>query len=282
MVLPRVSITTAEIERFAREQGLPRQGLLDYISRMDELLIANLKLMKNLEMVTNIVLPPIRRLPLTEMKRQLESGQHIPYEVKEFDMTSARTDEEIMVEGDHLTVQTDGTLTGVTIRFNMPTASAVPMAYFNPFKEQFFKLYLTHTAQTGKTLYLAIGKAASMEAIAYTTLASLNQLVPIEKAKQHGVAELANTDILAADLSPTNVPCLFRTIVMLETAGVFSAILKSGAVSKTLKFNGGAALAASGAYMFDILVHSGDTVNFQTDIAGNVTIRCQEIVGGVQ
>jgi hypothetical protein len=110
----------------------------------------------------------------------------------------------------------------------------------------------------------------------------LAKFVPLAKASQHGVAETANTDILAADLSPTNTPCLFRTMVMLETSGIFSAILKSGAVSKTLKFNGGVALAASCAYIFDILVHSGDTVNFQTDTNGNVTLRVQEIVAGVQ
>ena len=108
------------------------------------------------------------------------------------------------------------------------------------------------------------------------------QFVPLDKANQHGVAELADTNILATNLSPTNTPCLFRTMVMLETAGVFSTILKSGAVNKTLKFNGGVALAASCAYMFDILVMSGDTVNFQTDTSGNVTLRCQEIVAGVQ
>jgi hypothetical protein len=110
----------------------------------------------------------------------------------------------------------------------------------------------------------------------------LAKLVPLAKASQHGVAETADTDILAADLSPTNTPCLFRTMVMLETSGVFSAILKNGGVNKTLKLNGGTALTASCAYVFDILVHSGDTVNFQTSVSGNVTLRVQEIVGGVQ
>jgi hypothetical protein len=111
---------------------------------------------------------------------------------------------------------------------------------------------------------------------------ALDKFVPLNKASQHGVAETANTDILASDLSPTNTPCLFRVMVMLETSGVFSAILKNGGVSKTLKLNAGVALVASCAYIFDILVHSGDTVNFQTDANGNVTLRVQEIVGGVQ
>ena len=112
--------------------------------------------------------------------------------------------------------------------------------------------------------------------------ATNENFVPLAVASQHGVAETANTDILASDITPTNTPCLFRVMVMLETTGVFSAILKSATVSKTLKFNAGNSLLANCAYIFDILVHSGDTVNFQTDTSGNVTIRTQEIVGGMQ
>lgn len=108
------------------------------------------------------------------------------------------------------------------------------------------------------------------------------QFTPIEKAAIHGTAETANTDILAADLSPTNTPCLFRAMVMLETEGVFSAILKRSAVSKKLACNNGDALLADCVYIFDILVHEDDTVNFQTSASGNVTMRVQEIVAGVQ
>ncbi len=179
MVMQKVSITENEIERFAREQGLPKQGLLDYMSRMDELLIANLKLMKSLEMVTNIMLPPVKRLPLSEMKQQLESGQYVPYEVKELDMTVARTDEPLVIEGDHLTAQVSSgaTLTGITIRFNMETASPVPMEFFNPWKQQFFKIFLTHTAQADKKLYLAIGREASSETQSFAITAELKNKV---------------------------------------------------------------------------------------------------------
>lgn len=121
---------------------------------------------------------------------------------------------------------------------------------------------------------------------ANTLLARLKDLltgiIPLEVAAQHGVAETADTDILGSDITPTNTPCLFRTMVMLETTGVFSAMLKNDGVTKQLKLNGAVALTADCAYMFDILVHSGDTVNFQTSASGNVTLRIQEIVGGVQ
>ena len=106
--------------------------------------------------------------------------------------------------------------------------------------------------------------------------------VPLAVASQHGVAETADTNILATSITPTNTPCLFRIMVVLETAGVFSAMLISATVSKQLKLNAGVALTANCAYIFDILVHTGDTVNFQTSVSGNVSLRCQEIVAGVQ
>ena len=134
------------------------------------------------------------------------------------------------------------------------------------------------TALTGRDISSDLAKLD----VALSTIASKALLTPLEVASQHGVAETANIDILPSDITPTNTPCLFRIMVMLETAGVFSAILKSGAVSKTLKLNAGNSLLADCAYEFDILVHNGDTVNFQTSVSGNVTLRCQEIAGGVQ
>lgn len=184
MSLKDIGVTVEEIEKFAREQGLPKQGLLDYMSRMDELLIANLKLMKNLELTTNLAIPRIKRLSLAEMKQQLESGQEVPYDIVGGDdgllMTVARDNEPVVIEGDYLTAQTDGTLDGVTIRFNMLQAPAVPIKYFNPWKQQFFVLYLTHTAQAGKRLYLAIGREASMETASFTISAELlNKVSPV-------------------------------------------------------------------------------------------------------
>ncbi len=143
-------------------EQIPKQRLLDYLSRVDELLILNTKAIKDLDVAIKLYLPH-RGLTLAELKRLLESGQLVPYRVMEFDMTAARTDEPVVVEGDRLNVQTDGTLDGVTIRFNMQSSDEVPVKYFNPWRQQFFKLFLTHTAQAGKTLYLAIGRMAIAE-----------------------------------------------------------------------------------------------------------------------
>jgi hypothetical protein len=112
--------------------------------------------------------------------------------------------------------------------------------------------------------------------------ARYEQFVPLDIANLHGSAETADTDILASDVTPTNTPSLIRTMVMLETSGVFSIMLKNGGTTKKLKCNGGTTLNADAVYMFDFLVASGDAYNFQTSASGNVTLRVQEIVGGVQ
>lgn len=109
------------------------------------------------------------------------------------------------------------------------------------------------------------------------------QFTPIEKASQHNVSVTADTDILALDLTPTNTPCLFRVMVSLNTAGVFSAMVTKSDSTQQLKLNSASNLAADAVYMFDVLVHSGDTVNFQHSADATLKVlRVQEIVGGVQ
>jgi hypothetical protein len=112
--------------------------------------------------------------------------------------------------------------------------------------------------------------------------AEYGQFEPIELAVLHGSAESADTDMLEKDVEPSHFPCLFRVMVMLETSGVFSIIITRDGTAKAVKANSGTALTADCGYTFDVLVHEGDSVNFQTDTAGDVTLRVQEIVGGVQ
>lgn len=108
-------------------------------------------------------------------------------------------------------------------------------------------------------------------------------LAPLEKANEHNTAEVADTDILAAALVPTNTPCLFRILVSFDTAGIFRATVTKGGDTQTVGFNSEANLVADALYMFDMLVHDGDTVNFQYSVnAQLLVLRVQEIVGGVQ
>ena len=109
------------------------------------------------------------------------------------------------------------------------------------------------------------------------------QFTPIEKAKEHNVSITADTDILSSDITPTNTPCLFRALVAFDTAGVFSAKITKSDDSQTTKFNEANNLVADAAYMFDLLVHEGDSINFQHSANATLKVlRVQEIVGGVQ
>ncbi|MBA7605667.1 hypothetical protein ES703_12801 [subsurface metagenome] len=109
------------------------------------------------------------------------------------------------------------------------------------------------------------------------------RVTPLEKAAEHNTAELATTDILAAALTPTNTPCLFRVMCAFDTAGVFTATITRGGNTQLVHFNGGANLTVDCLYIFDHLVHSGDTINYQYSVGAQLMVlRVQEIVAGVQ
>ena len=107
--------------------------------------------------------------------------------------------------------------------------------------------------------------------------------IPIPKASEHNTSETANTDILATALSPSFTPSLFRVMISVATAAKFSEKITKAAVAKTVAFNSGQDVIAGALYMFDHLVHEGDTINYQLD--GSVTLnvlRVQEIVAASQ
>jgi len=109
------------------------------------------------------------------------------------------------------------------------------------------------------------------------------QFTPIEKANSHNKSVTADTNILSADLTPNNTPCLFRVMVCLGTAGVFSAMVTKDDSQQQLKFNTAGNLVADSVYIFDVLVHSGDSVNFQHSADATLKVlRVQEIVSATQ
>lgn len=106
---------------------------------------------------------------------------------------------------------------------------------------------------------------------------------PLSRVIIQNTAELAGIDILPAALAPINVPCLFRIQVAFDTAGVFSARVTNAAVTVTTEFNHGVVLPANSLFMFDMLVHTGDTINFRYSIDTTMLVmRVQEIVAGTQ
>jgi hypothetical protein len=109
------------------------------------------------------------------------------------------------------------------------------------------------------------------------TITSITQLQPILKGLSFNTAELANTDIFATDLVPTNTPTTFRVYVWTDTAGVFSCMRTSGVVTVTENLNEGNQLIADSAYEFNITLTDSETINFQLDAAATMTIIVVEV-----
>lgn len=110
---------------------------------------------------------------------------------------------------------------------------------------------------------------------------------PTAKASVTNTAQVpANTDILftltGARLTPTNTPTTFRVMVAMSNAGTFSAVIYNGVnPAQVVNFNvvPGPVLVANGLYTFDMLVHAGDTVDFQYTATGGtiLVLRVQEL-----
>ncbi len=104
---------------------------------------------------------------------------------------------------------------------------------------------------------------------------------PIQKGIIFNTAVLAATDFFVADLAPTNTPTTFRIYIALDTGGVLSVQRTSAAVTIAEILNQNVALVASGAYMFDILVHEDDTINLQTTVGAQILYCMVFEVAGV-
>jgi len=69
-------------------------------------------------------------------------------------MTTARTNFEHKVDGDYLLAWTDGDATDVRFKLNAQSNDEIYMSRLNPIPGPFNIIYLTHSAQAGKTLTL--------------------------------------------------------------------------------------------------------------------------------
>lgn len=93
-------------------------------------------------------------------------GEGLPiYNVRSIPMDTALTDKEVELPGNSLTVSTDGSLSGVTIKFDSVVNDTIPLDRFKDFLfYPFSKIYVTFTAQAGKTLYLFVGRETLISA----------------------------------------------------------------------------------------------------------------------
>ncbi len=96
----------------------------------------------------------------------MERGEYKKYQELTFDLGTARTDEELDIRGDFVLVEyLDG---DASIKLDNSGHDAIDLTKIKQIKtspEMFEKIYITNTAQTGKTLKLIVGGAASFTAV---------------------------------------------------------------------------------------------------------------------
>lgn len=82
----------------------------------------------------------------------------------------------------------------------------------------------------------------------------------------------ADTNLLGANITPTNSPSYVRIYFVASITGVLSVMRKVGAVTIAEQLNSGAALTANAAYMFTVPWRTGDSINIQYSTTGGNTL----------
>jgi hypothetical protein len=102
---------------------------------------------------------------------------------------------------------------------------------------------------------------------------------PVDKANVHNTNVTGGDNFLGADLTADLPPALFRVQVAFTSAAKLQATIKKGGNAQAVYLNGNVNLAAGSLYIFDLLVHSGDSVNFKSDQTQSplMVLRVQEI-----
>jgi hypothetical protein len=114
--------------------------------------------------------------------------------------------------------------------------------------------------------------------VALSELKNLFKLVL--KGSLFNTSITANTNIFASDLAPANSPTTFRIYACFDTGGVLAVRRTKGTVTVSEQLNSGTALVANAAYMFDVIVESGETVNLQYSVdATALCIKVCEVEG---
>jgi hypothetical protein len=91
----------------------------------------------------------------------LRPQPHEDYGRLSIDLSTARTNEEIPIHGDYLAkIKYDGTATGCYFTIDHRHAAKIYPKEFKAMRRRYARIFLTNTAQAGKTLVLQINELA--------------------------------------------------------------------------------------------------------------------------
>jgi len=106
--------------------------------------------------------------------------------------------------------------------------------------------------------------------------------MPILKGSVLNTAILADTDIFDDDLTPTGSPTAFRIYAAFDTAGVLTVMRTSDGTTVSEQLNAGGALSANAAYIFDIIVEYGESINIRYSVGATcIALKVVEVPGAV-
>jgi len=106
------------------------------------------------------------------------------------------------------------------------------------------------------------------------------RFTPLLKGSVFNDAVTADTDIFGSNLTPTNSPTTFRIYVCFDAAGVLTVRRTSGGTTVSEQLNSGTTLTANAAYIFDVPVESGESINLQYSVnATALKIMVLEVSG---
>lgn len=96
----------------------------------------------------------------------------------------------------------------------------------------------------------------------------------------HNVAlPVIGNSLIGGAITPSNPPSGFRTEVGITSAGQLTAVIDRGANAQSMLLNAGNDLNSGCLYIFDITVHSGDTMDLTYSVSSGTiqVIRIEEV-----
>ena len=173
-------------------------------------------------------------------------------------LNDARRDEEFVISGSYIYVlETDGNL---SLRFNEISNDIIPLQKYRTIETPFYRLFLTNSAQTGKTIKLAIGIETNIFNIQDFGVALTQAL--IEEATG---AEIFNINCSTANTEYSQALGECRKFSIKARNGYLKVCFNSGQSGITY-----ISLAGGQCYNEDLIHHAGLTLYFQSPAAGTI------------
>jgi len=88
----------------------------------------------------------------------------------------------------------------------------------------------------------------------------------IVKASLFNTTVTANSDILSGPIKTESPASILRIYCSFDSSGVISIVRKKGASTVIENLNEGASLAVNAAYVFDIIVEKGYSINIRYSV----------------